>query len=144
MVQQRTKRSAWVELFTDGAALGNPGVGGWAALLRYNGAECELYGWEEQTTNNRMELRAVLEGLRRLNKPCRVTIYSDSQYVVRCGSGEYQKHANMDLWDSLLEQEARHVELIWNWIRGHSGISENERVDRLAFEAAKYRKEKLK
>lgn len=136
------KQSAWVELYTDGACLGNPGRGGWAYLLRYNSAEREGFGWEDETTNNRMELQAVCKGLRTLTKPCRVTIYSDSQYVVRCGSGEYRRKANGDLWRLIEEQQERHIELMWNWIRGHAGIPENERVDHLAFTAAKYKRSK--
>ncbi|MDX2221337.1 MAG: ribonuclease HI [Rhodospirillaceae bacterium] len=133
-----------VELFTDGACLGNPGPGGWAALLRFNGTEKELSGGEPATTNNRMELRAVIEGLNALTRPCRVRVTTDSQYVqkgITAWIGGWKQRGwrtadkkpvkNIDLWQALDEARARH-EVSWHWVRGHDGHAENERVDLLA------------
>lgn len=132
-----------VEIFTDGACSGNPGPGGWGVLLRYNGHEKELSGGERETTNNRMEMQAVIEGLSALKKSSRVKLYTDSQYVQK-GVTEWMKGwkakgwpsriKNQDLWqriDSLLQDHE--VEFIW--VRGHDGHIENERVDKLAVAA---------
>ncbi|NIQ93327.1 MAG: ribonuclease HI [Desulfuromonadales bacterium] len=133
-----------VEIFTDGACSGNPGPGGWGTILRYGGHEKELSGFEAQTTNNRMELTAVIVGLETLKRPCRVHVTTDSQYVkkgitewidgwVRRGWKNSQKKAvaNRDLWERLLElSKKHHVE--WCWVRGHAGHEENERCDELA------------
>jgi ribonuclease HI len=132
-----------VEIFTDGACSGNPGPGGWAALLRYNGHEKELSGGEKETTNNRMEMMAVIEGLSALKKASSVDLYTDSQYVQR-GVTEWMKGwkakgwpsriKNQDLWlriDSLLGVH----EVRFHWVRGHDGHEENERVDKLAVAA---------
>lgn len=133
-----------VELYTDGACRGNPGPGGWGALLRYNGHERELYGGEANTTNNRMELMAALEGLKALREPCRVSLTTDSEYVRR-GINEWLPRwkqngwrtaakkpvKNADLWQALDEAAARH-EVAWHWVKGHSGHPENERADQLA------------
>jgi ribonuclease HI len=138
-----------VELFTDGACLGNPGPGGWAALLRFNDTEKELSGGEPQTTNNRMEMRAVIEGLRALTRSCSVRITTDSQYVLK-GMTEWidgwkrkgwrtadkKPVKNADLWQQLDELCARH-QIEWIWVRGHDGHIENERVDQLACTAAR-------
>ncbi|MDR1463945.1 MAG: ribonuclease HI [Oscillospiraceae bacterium] len=139
-----------VELYCDGACSGNPGPGGWGTILRCRGQELELSGGEAQTTNNRMELCALIEGLRRLKEPCRVTVYTDSQYVAnginlgwaagwkRNGWRKADKKPalNPELWDALLEELARH-ECKIIWVRGHAGHPENERCDRLAVAAAK-------
>lgn len=132
-----------VEIFTDGACSGNPGPGGWAALLRYNGHEKEISGGEFETTNNRMEMMAVIEGLNALKKPSTVTVYTDSQYVQR-GVTEWMagwkakgwptRIKNQDLWlriDSVLQTHK--VKFVW--VRGHDGHVENERVDKLAVAA---------
>ncbi|MGB1876851.1 MAG: ribonuclease HI [Rhodospirillaceae bacterium] len=133
-----------VELFTDGACLGNPGPGGWGALLRFNGTEKELVGGEEETTNNRMEMLAVIEGLKALTRPCVITVYTDSQYVQK-GITEWIKGwkargwktsskkpvKNVDLWMALDEAQAQH-NITWQWVKGHAGHPENERVDDLA------------
>ena len=136
--------SETVELFTDGACKGNPGPGGWGALLRYQGHEKELFGGEADTTNNRMELTAVIEGLATLKRGCRVVVYTDSQYVQK-GISEWLpgwkargwKTAaktpvkNVDLWQRLDIEVARH-QVDWRWVKGHAGHVENERADELA------------
>jgi ribonuclease HI len=133
-----------VEIFTDGACRGNPGPGGWGALLRFNSKEKSLYGGELQTTNNRMELMAAIEALRALREPCRVDLTTDSVYV-RSGitswlAGWKQKGwrtagrkpvKNVDLWQALDEQNQRH-QVSWHWVKGHSGHRENELADQLA------------
>jgi ribonuclease HI len=133
-----------VELFTDGACRGNPGPGGWGVVLRFGGREKTLHGGTRDTTNNRMELTAVIEGLRALKRPCRVRVTTDSQYV-RNGITEWI-HAwkrngwktaarkpvkNVDLWRELDAATAAH-EVEWHWVKGHAGHPENERADRLA------------
>ena len=137
------KEKPTVIIYTDGACLGNPGPGGWAAILKYGQHERELSGSEKHTTNNRMELRAALEGLRALTEPCQVTLYTDSTYLQR-GVTEWLpnwkrknwrrkggKLANVDLWMKLDEEIIRH-EILWRWVRGHAGNMMNERVDKLA------------
>ena len=131
-------------MFSDGACRGNPGPGGWGTILRFNGQEKELWGGEAQTTNNRMELTAVIRGLEALKRPSRVHVYTDSQYVQK-GISEWI-HAwkrkkwvtsdrkpvkNVDLWKELDELAARHA-IEWHWVKGHAGHAENERADRLA------------
>lgn len=134
-----------IELFTDGACSGNPGPGGWGAILRYNGIEKELSGGEENTTNNRMELTAAIEGLSALKEPCRVRLVTDSRYVADgIGKGwaaSWRKNGwrkadkkpalNADLWEKLLLLTERHTVEI-EWVRGHNGHPENERCDALA------------
>ncbi|MDO3385689.1 ribonuclease HI [Gilvimarinus sp. SDUM040013] len=133
-----------IEIYTDGACRGNPGPGGWGALLRYNDHEKELYGGEEHTTNNRMELLAAIEALKALSEPCDVVLTTDSQYV-RQGITDWlagwkrngwktaakKPVKNDDLWRQLDEQNARH-QVSWRWVKGHSGHPENERADQLA------------
>jgi ribonuclease HI len=133
-----------VEIFTDGACRGNPGPGGWGALLRYNGSEKKLYGGERETTNNRMELSAAIEGLKALKESCQVAVTTDSQYV-RKGITEWiegwkrkgwktasrKPVKNVDLWQALDEQAQRH-QIEWHWVKGHSGHPENEIADELA------------
>ena len=113
-----------VHLYTDGACKGNPGPGGWGVLLRYGRHEKELCGGEADTTNNRMELTAVIRGLEALNRPCQVTVHTDSQYV-----------KNAELWQQLDQQVARH-QVSWQWVKGHAGHPENERADQLANQGA--------
>ena len=141
-----------VELFADGACLGNPGPGGWAALLRYRGVEKELSGGEAQTTNNRMELTAVVEGLNALTRASRVIVVTDSQYVQKgitqwihswkkrgWRTADKQPVKNADLWQKLDAACAGH-DITWEWVKGHAGHVENERVDKLArTEAERYR-----
>jgi ribonuclease HI len=137
-----------VEVFTDGACLGNPGPGGWGALLRYRGTEKSLSGHEPHTTNNRMELMAAIRGLEALTRPCRVRLFTDSQYVRRgitewlpgwkrrgWKSAAKEPVKNADLWRRLESAASAH-EIDWRWVRGHSGHAENERVDALARAAA--------
>ena len=134
-----------VYLFTDGACSGNPGPGGWGAILRYGGASKELSGGEPETTNNRMELTAAIRGLEALKEPCHVILTSDSRYLVDAVTkgwlSSWQKKGwkragnepvlNVDLWQRILVLLGRHqVELIW--VKGHAGHPENERCDRLA------------
>lgn len=134
-----------VDIFTDGACSGNPGSGGWGAILRYNGHEKELSGGEKNTTNNRMELSAVINALASLKEPCEVTLYSDSQYVcnaLKLGWAEKWKAngwmrnkkepaLNPELWEKLLELYHIHSVTV-EWVKGHAGHPENERCDRLA------------
>lgn len=133
-----------VEIFTDGACRGNPGPGGWGAVLRYGDRERELYGGEAHTTNNRMELLAAIRALEALTRPCRVQLTTDSQYV-RKGITEWLPNwkrkqwktaagkpvKNADLWRELDELAGRH-QVDWHWVRGHTGHPENERADQLA------------
>lgn len=133
-----------VEIYTDGACRGNPGPGGWAALLRTGGIEREISGGEKLTTNNRMELRAAIEALNALTRPCKVELHSDSQYL-RDGitkwihgwrrngwrTADRKPVKNAELWEELLEAASCH-EVSWHWVRGHSGHPENDRVDALA------------
>ncbi len=133
-----------VEIFTDGACSGNPGPGGWGAILRYGEREKELSGGEAATTNNRMELMAAIAGLQALTRPCRVALYTDSQYL-RDGitkwlpawkargwrTADKKPVKNVDLWQALEAAAAPH-EIAWHWVRGHTGHPENERADALA------------
>jgi len=141
-------RPKQVEIHTDGACLGNPGPGGWAALLRYQRTEREISGGEAQTTNNRMELIAAISALEALRQPCVVALYTDSQYVRqgitewlpgwvrrqwRTAGGDPVK--NRDLWERL-DAAARRHQVEWHWVKGHSGDPYNDRVDALAREQA--------
>lgn len=137
-------------LYTDGACLGNPGPGGWAALILGTGAERAVWGADPATTNQRMELRAVLEGLRALEGPSTVTVCSDSTYVINGFREQWhvgwvrrnwrnskgQPVANRELWEAVIAQAARHA-VTWTWVRGHAGDPLNERADALATRAAR-------
>lgn len=146
-----------VEIYTDGSCSGNPGPGGWAAILRYMGRELEISGGEALTTNNRMELAAVIQGLKALKSKCRVTVYTDSQYVANGINKNWatkwrdngwiksdKKPAlNADLWDELLNELSNH-EYKFEWVNGHSGHPENERCDTMAVQQSKiYAQSKL-
>jgi ribonuclease HI len=140
--------AARVELFTDGACLGNPGPGGWGVLLRAGTRERELSGGEALTTNNRMELMAAIAGLEALKRPCEVVLTTDSQYV-KLGVEQWMARwrangwrtsdrkpvKNQDLWERLSAALAGH-RVTWHWVKGHAGHAENERVDALARDAA--------
>ncbi len=142
------REPAEVEIFTDGACRGNPGPGGWAAILRHRGVEKELTGFDPATTNNRMEMMAAISGLEALKRPCRVRLYSDSQYL-RDGitkwihawkvrgwrTADKKPVKNVDLWQRLDAAAASH-QVAWEWVRGHAGHPENERADALARAAA--------
>ncbi|MBP01942.1 MAG: ribonuclease HI [Rhodospirillaceae bacterium] len=140
-----------IDIYTDGACLGNPGPGGWAALIRIGLEEIELYGGEKNTTNNRMEMMAVIEGLSHIESDSKVSIYTDSKYVQK-GMTEWifawkkrnwktaskNPVKNIDLWRDLDDAQRRHT-VSWNWVKGHSGNKDNERVDMLArLEAEKF------
>ena len=137
-----------VEIATDGACKGNPGPGGWGALIRAGAREKELSGGEKLTTNNRMEMTAAIEGLNALKRPCRVTLSTDSRYVMdgltkwikgwqKNGwkTASKQPVKNADLWQALIAAAEPH-RIDWVWVKGHAGHPDNERVDRLASDAA--------
>ena len=133
-----------VEMFTDGACRGNPGPGGWGVVMRYKGKESTLYGGDAETTNNRMELMAAIQGLEALKRPCMVALTTDSKYV-KHGITEWiidwkkrgwknsarKPVKNVDLWQRLDAIVAKH-DVEWHWVKGHSGHEENERADALA------------
>ena len=140
--------SKHVEIFTDGACSGNPGPGGWGAILRFNGTTRELSGGEAETTNNRMELLAAISALNALKEPCTVDLHTDSKYVMdgltkwvkgwqRNGwrTADKKPVKNAELWHALLAAVARH-KIEWQWVKGHAGHPENERADTLASNAA--------
>lgn len=133
-----------VQIWTDGACVGNPGPGGWAAVIRLNGQDHEISGGETETTNNRMEIMAAVRALQALDRPCRVTLVSDSRYMLdgitkwihgwqqrgwRTKGGDPVK--NVDLWQALMAAAANH-QITWKWVKGHSGHAQNERADALA------------
>ena len=138
-----------IQLYTDGACSGNPGPGGWGVILKYKGVEKELSGGEAQTTNNRMELTAVISGLEALKEPCQVELYSDSKYIIdaiqqrwvyKWAANNWMRNKkepalNPDLWQRLLQQLERH-QVTLHWVKGHAGHPENERCDALAVAAA--------
>jgi len=133
-----------VELFTDGACSGNPGPGGWGCILRFKGTEKELCGGEPGTTNNRMEMMAVIQGISALKRPCTIAVYTDSQYVQKgitewiwgwkkrnWKTADNKPVKNADLWQQL-DALAKTHEISWHWVKGHAGHAENERADALA------------
>jgi ribonuclease HI len=133
-----------VELFVDGACSGNPGPGGWGAILRWRGHEKELSGGEAETTNNRMELTAAIEGLRAIKRSAKVSVTTDSRYVIDgvtrwlpqwrargWRTADKKPVKNFDLWQALTTQASRH-DIAWHWVRGHTGHAENVRADALA------------
>jgi len=149
----RKREKPYVEIFTDGACSGNPGVGGYGALLRSGSREKEISGCEPLTTNNRMELIAVIKALEALKKPCRVKITTDSNYIVQgittwifswmknqWKNSRKENVINRDLWERLLDLSKRH-DIAWQWIKSHQNHAENERCDKLAKRAIKKCKE---
>ena len=139
-----------VDIFTDGACSGNPGPGGWGAILRFNGIEKELSGGERETTNNRMEMTAVITALSALKEPCEVTLYSDSKYIIDSVTkgwavgwrakgwkkSDKSPALNPDLWEKLLALVEKH-NVTFVWVKGHAGHPENERCDKLAVAESK-------
>lgn len=136
-----------LEIFTDGACSGNPGPGGYGAILKYGEVEKEIWGCERETTNNRMEMTAVIEALRLLSRPCKIRIVTDSNYVVKgmtqwiygwvkrnWTNAQKKPVLNRDLWEQLLEMSRPH-DIEWRWIKGHDGHRENERCDKMARKA---------
>jgi ribonuclease HI len=138
------KKNETVVIYTDGACSGNPGPGGWGSVLLYNGHRKELSGGEAETTNNRMEMMAVIVSLETLKRPCKILLHTDSTYVMK-GMTEWLEGwkarnwktaakkpvKNVDLWQRLDDAIARH-RVDWKWVKGHSGVPENERADELA------------
>jgi len=133
-----------VQIFTDGACSGNPGPGGWGAILRYRGRDKEFRGGDDQTTNNRMELTAVIKALASLKEHCHVTVITDSKYVmdgIQSWVAKWKLNGwrtankkpvkNIDLWQALDDEVSRH-EVVWHWVKGHAGHPENDRADELA------------
>ena len=134
-----------VDIYTDGSCSGNPGPGGWGAILMYKGLEKEISGGDRHTTNNKMELTAAIEGLKALKEPCRVKLYSDSKYLIDGITKDWARSwrakgwkksdgkpaLNVDLWEQILELDEYH-EIEYIWVKGHAGNPYNERCDRLA------------
>jgi ribonuclease HI len=145
----------FVEIYTDGACSGNPGPGGWGALLKFGKVTKEIYGSAASSTNNQMEMQAAIEALKILKKPCTVKIYTDSVYLQK-GITEWihswQKNnwrksdnhpvKNADLWQNLQQEIEKH-DIIWTWVKGHSGVEGNEIADRLAVQGKELAKEKI-
>jgi ribonuclease HI len=147
MVQRRSVRK--IQVITDGACLGNPGPGGWAVVLRYGASRKEIFGSEPHTTNNRMELKAAIEGLRRIKESCEVEVVTDSEYVkngITSWISNWKKRnwmtsqkkpvINRDLWEQLDEEVSRH-KMTWSWTKGHASHEDNNRADELASLAAR-------
>ena len=133
-----------IEIYTDGACRGNPGMGGWGAIIQFQNNSKELFGGRAETTNNQMEMQAVIEGLKALKEPCKIILYTDSKYVmdgITSWSHGWKKNnwktankkpvKNMELWQEL-DQLVNQHEITWKWVKGHAGIPGNERADELA------------
>jgi len=133
-----------VSIFTDGACRGNPGPGGWGAILRYKDVEKEFFGGEKETTNNRMEMTAIIEALNKLTRPCQINVTTDSKYVLdgftkwlpgwkknNWINSSKKPVKNSDLWKKL-DKLSEHHQITWHWVKGHAGHAENERADQLA------------
>lgn len=138
-----------IEIYTDGSCLGNPGPGGWGAILKFNDSEKVIHGAEKDTTNNRMELKAALEAIKSVKEPCEIDLYTDSNYL-RQGITEWMQNwkkngwktasrkpvKNVDLWQAIDDVIQSH-KIDWHWVKAHNGHTENERVDKIAREAIK-------
>lgn len=147
--QSKAKVKPLVEIYTDGACSGNPGPGGWGAYMIYKNIEKKISGFEKSTTNNRMEIQAVIEALRKLKSPCKINLYTDSKYVMQ-GITEWinnwQKNnwlnsskkpvKNSDLWQLLLQETSKH-DILWHWVKGHADNEGNNIADELATSAIK-------
>jgi ribonuclease HI len=125
-----------IEIYTDGACRGNPGVGGWGAIIHYLDTSKELFGGSHETTNNQMEMQAVIEGLKALKEPCNITLYTDSKYVMDgitnwIHGWKQNDWKNKELWQELDGLVSKH-NIEWKWVKGHAGIPGNERADELA------------
>lgn len=144
-----------VTIYTDGACSGNPGPGGWGAVLIYGKVEKDIYGYELDTTNNRMELKAAIEALKELKKPCKVDLYTDSVYlrsamtdwIIKWQQNNFRKSdnslvKNFDLWQNLLELEKKH-QISWHWVKGHSGDKYNDKADLLSVKGRDEAKKKV-
>jgi ribonuclease HI len=125
-----------IEIYTDGACLGNPGPGGWAAVMVEGGSRQTVQGGEAQTTNNRMEILAVIKGLEAIPESGEATVFSDSQYVINTMTRNWKRKANLDLWERLDAEAGKH-RVKWRWVRGHVGHPLNEMADKLAVQEAK-------
>ena len=133
-----------IKIYTDGACRGNPGIGGWGAIIQFQNNSKELFGGRAETTNNQMEMQAVIEGLKALKEPCRIILYTDSKYVMdgittrihgwkknNWKTASKKPVKNMELWQEL-DQLVNQHEITWKWVKGHAGIPGNERADELA------------
>ena len=133
-----------IKIYTDGACRGNPGIGGWGAIIQFQNNSKELFGGRAETTNNQMEMQAVIEGLKALKEPCRIILYTDSKYVIdgittwihgwkknNWKTASKKPVKNMELWQEL-DQLVNQHEITWKWVKGHAGIPGNERADELA------------
>lgn len=130
-----------IEIYTDGACLNNPGPGGWGAIILENGKKNSIGGNEKKTTNNRMELTAVIEGLKKISKNTPVKIFSDSTYVINTMTKNWKRNKNKDLWN-LLDNQVLDRKIEWQWVKGHAGNQFNEEADRIAYnEAIKIQKQ---
>jgi len=130
-------KAALIEIYTDGACIGNPGSGGWAAIIIEDGTQREVHGREAYTTNNRMEIMAVINGLSSVPESADVMIVSDSTYVVNTMTRNWKRKANIDLWERLDKETAKR-NVKWRWVRGHAGHPMNEKADSLANQEARY------
>ena len=124
-----------IEIYTDGACLNNPGPGGWGVIILENGIKTTIGGNEKQTTNNRMEITAVIEGLKKISKKTTIKIFSDSTYVINTMTKNWKRNKNKDLWN-ILDNEVLDKDIVWEWVKGHAGNQFNEEADHIAYNEA--------